>query len=66
MRAIAKATGRTFPIHNTCALLVLVAVAPALAQVDDHRDIVYPELAEFEIPRPEIYDLPNGMKVFLI
>ena len=66
MLAIARTIGKTFPVRSTCALLILVAVVPALAQVDDHRDIVYPELAEFEIPRPEIYDLPNGMKVFLI
>ncbi len=47
-------------------LVALVSAAPAPAQVEDYRDIEYPELAEFEIPRPEIYDLPNGMKVFLM
>ncbi len=46
--------------------VVLVAVAPLSAQVDDHRDIEFPELAPFEIPTPEVYDLPNGMKIFLL
>jgi hypothetical protein len=50
-------------------LMLVVAVlvsAPAVSQVKDYRDIDYPELPEFEIPRPEVFTLENGMKVFLM
>ncbi len=47
--------------------LTFVLLAPhAGAQVDNYRDIEFPPLAEFEIPTPEVYDLANGMKVFLL
>ncbi len=48
------------------AALILGLVAPAGAQVDDYRDIEFPPLSEFVIPTPEVYDLDNGMKVFLL
>ncbi len=49
------------------ALIATVLLATsATAQVEDHQDIVYPELREFTIPTPEIFDLPNGMKIFLL
>jgi predicted Zn-dependent peptidase len=38
----------------------------AVAQVDDYRDIKFPKLGEFEIPSPEIVDLDNGLKIFLL
>ncbi|MCP3980906.1 MAG: hypothetical protein GY716_16510 [bacterium] len=46
----------------TFALLAL----PLSAQVKNHNDIKYPELPAFQIDKPEVYDLKNGMKVFLI
>jgi predicted Zn-dependent peptidase len=46
--------------------LAVVAGPPARAQVDDYRDIDFPPLAEFEIPEPQVFDLPNGMKIFLL
>jgi predicted Zn-dependent peptidase len=48
------------------AALHLAAAAPAAAQVGDHRDIDYPELPEFPIPRPEVFELDNGLRVFLL
>lgn len=48
-----------------CVAAVLVA-APALAQVKDHTKIKYPKLPELKVPKPEIYALDNGMKVFLL
>ena len=49
------------------ALLMLGGVAGTVpAQVEDHRDIEYPELGEFVIPQPEIYELDNGLKVFML
>lgn len=48
------------------AAAALALAPPAPAQVDDYRQIDYPELAEFEIPRPEVYELDNGMRIFLL
>ena len=38
----------------------------AFAQVKDYRDIKYPGLPKFDIPKPEVYTLRNGLKVFLM
>ncbi len=50
----------------TTALSLALAAPPAGAQVDDYREIEFPPLSEFQIPTPEVYDLANGMKVFLL
>ena len=53
---------------STAATLAVVALSAlaATAQVDDHRQIEYPELADFSIPEPEVYRLDNGLTVFLL
>ena len=38
----------------------LLLALPVAAQVDDYRDIKYPEFPKRELPRPERYTLPNG------
>jgi predicted Zn-dependent peptidase len=43
-----------------------VVAAPAIAQVKDHTKIKFPQLPEFNVAKPEIYELDNGMKVFLM
>lgn len=43
-----------------------VSIESAWAQVDDYKEIEFPELASFVIPAPEVYELSNGMKVFLL
>ncbi len=53
------------------ALAIALAAAVAWpvwsrAQVSDHRAIEFPELQEFQIPRPDTFELGNGVKVFLI
>ncbi|MEE8278799.1 MAG: pitrilysin family protein, partial [Thermoanaerobaculia bacterium] len=48
------------------ALLGCLPATALRAQVEDYRDIEYPRLQEFEIPRPEVFDLKNGLKVFLL
>ena len=55
-------------VSTTTASLLAVALLalPAAAQVKDHKAIKYPDLPDFKIPRPEVYDLDNGMKVFLM
>ena len=57
------------PAPALIALMVLtlasLALTPAVAQVDDYRDIDFPELQAFEIPRPETFELDNGLTVFL-
>lgn len=52
---------RLFPL-----LLALVVVLPAMAQVDDYRDIEFKKLPPFKIPSPEVFKLDNGMTVFLM
>jgi predicted Zn-dependent peptidase len=47
-------------------LAVALLASPAAAQVKDHTKIKYPKLPEFKITEPEIYELENGIKVFLI
>ena len=47
------------------ALAALVAFSAA-AQVKDHREIQYPKLPEFKIPKPTEFGLSNGMRVFLM
>jgi zinc protease len=46
--------------------LAAVAVSPASAQAKNYRDIKYPALPQFTIPKPETFTLPNGMTVFLM
>jgi zinc protease len=46
--------------------LALALAAAAPAQVEDYRDLKFPPLAEFEIPRPQTFELENGLKVFLM
>ena len=45
---------------------VMVLAGPVTGQVEDYRDIQYPKLGEFEIPRPEIFELDNGLTVLLL
>jgi predicted Zn-dependent peptidase len=47
-------------------VVAILASAPGVGQVDDYRDIKYTELPDFEIPRPEVFTLENGLKVFLM
>jgi predicted Zn-dependent peptidase len=54
-------------ILSLSAVLLLIGLsAPTSAQVDNYREIEYPPLAEFEIPKPEIFELDNGLQVFLM
>lgn len=64
----------TKPLRRTAvvALLAAVALAPALARgkkdavPKDWRQIDFPELPAFEIPKPVTYTLDNGLQVFLM
>lgn len=48
------------------AVVAALAIVPALGQAKDYRKIKFPELPAFDIPQPEVYELDNGMTVFLI
>ncbi len=52
------------------AFLILVASltvsSTSYAQKDDYKDIKYPKLGELTIPQPEIVELSNGMKIYLV
>ena len=50
----------------TVSLSSWLGILPSSAQVADHRDLAYPSLPKFEIPKPEVYTLSNGMEVFLM
>lgn len=57
------------PTLTTLAVLAALAIivsAPAAGQVQDHHEIEYQELPDFPIPQPEIFELDNGLKVFLL
>ena len=48
------------------ALVAALAAMPAAAQAKSYKSIKYPDLPEFKVSKPEIYSLPNGLKVFLM
>jgi zinc protease len=51
----------------TLAWMTAAALAlPAVAQVQDWRQLSYPPLPSFQIPRPEVITLPNGLTVLLL
>ena len=47
-------------------LALALATSALLAQVDDPRRITYPPLPAFEIPKPEVVTLKNGLTLFLL
>ena len=61
-------TRPTVPTLKLVTLLLIAAAAalPAAAQAKAWSDIKYPALPDFPIPKPQVVDLPNGMKVFLL
>jgi predicted Zn-dependent peptidase len=44
----------------------LLATLPCAAQVKDYRDLHYRALPAFQIPRPTVFTLSNGLQVFLL
>ena len=46
--------------------LLLALAAPVAAQVDSVKDLRYPPLAGFDIPRPQRIELENGLVVLLL
>ena len=56
---------KSFSVFLFACLLVGLA-GVAFAQVDDYKEIDYPKLGKFEIPTPEVVELDNGLKIFLL
>src|SRR5437867_1480045 len=54
-----------FIITNSFILLTLFALC-ASAQVTNYREIKYPPLPNFDIPKPTVFTLKNGLQVFLL
>ena len=48
------------------ALVAALAAIPAAAQAKNYKSIKYPDLPDFKVVKPEIYTMPNGLKVFLM
>jgi zinc protease len=60
---------RNGPAISSPVIAVIVAALCALcasAQVDNYREIKYPTLPKFEIPKPTLFTLKNGLQVFLM
>ncbi len=57
---------RNTPRNVLAAALVVLAAGLAPAQVSDYRKIEYPPLPKFDIPKPEIVKLDNGLQLFLL
>src|ERR1041385_1974404 len=47
-------------------VLLLAFALCATAQVTNYRDIKFPPLPKFEIPKPTVFTLNNGLQVFLM
>src|SRR5437899_9523077 len=47
-------------------ILAAVLTPGAPAQVKDYRDIKFPALPAFNIPKPTVLTLKNGLQVFLL
>ncbi len=45
---------------------LFLAAGVAAAQVRSHRELRYPPIPPFEIPKPQIFTLKNGLTVFLM
>ncbi|HEY5911068.1 MAG TPA: pitrilysin family protein, partial [Verrucomicrobiae bacterium] len=52
--------------YGTALLLGFLGGAYANAQVQDYRQLKYPPLPEFKIPKPAVFTLNNGLRVFLM
>lgn len=48
------------------ATIALLAPGATLAQKKDWRDIRFPELPAFEVPKPSVHELDNGLTVYLM
>lgn len=57
---------RTTRSFLTGALAALLVALPAAAQVRDRKEIKYPPLPPFQIAKPTVFQLKNGMTVFLV
>src|SRR4051812_45582243 len=51
---------------SLAGVLFAMSVGLASAQVQNYRDIKYPTLPKFTIPKPTVFTLPNGLQVFLL
>jgi len=54
------------PPYLLAAALGTVCALCGSAQVKDYREIKYPALPEFKIPKPSVFTLKNGFQVFLM
>ena len=58
---------KTFRVTLLVAAGLAALFSPhAFGQVKNYRDIQYPTLPKFEIPRPTVFTLKNGLRVFLM
>jgi len=52
--------------HASLASLLIAAALLGQGQAKSWKEIQYPQLPTFTIPKPEVYTLKNGMRVFLM
>ncbi len=53
---------------NRCGAILLAGAlaAPALAQVKSYKELNYPPLPTFTIPKPQVVTMKNGLTVFML
>ena len=56
----------TSKIAVMIGIAAILAPVPVPGQVKDHRKLEFPVLPELSVPRPEIHELDNRMKVLLL
>lgn len=54
------------PYRVVTIVLALMLAGPAVAQVKNYQDIVYPPLPSFKIPKPQVVTLKNGLTVYML
>lgn len=51
---------------SAVALLLPLAALPVAAQVERPEQLTFPDIRSFDIPKPEVHTLPNGLTVMLM
>jgi predicted Zn-dependent peptidase len=59
-------TGPAIGLPVFSVVLTALCILSGSAQVQNYHDIKYPTLPKFEIPKPTIFTLKNGLQVFLM
>src|SRR5690349_2377784 len=59
-------SSRNFSVIAHSLILLAVFALCSSAQVTNYREIKYPPVPKFDIPKPTVFTLKNGLQVFLM